>query len=53
MINQKLLDAAADWWIEQISGTKLNWDNGAQNESSSEDRERGMMMFMLGNLVAE
>jgi hypothetical protein len=52
MINQKLLDVAADWWIEQITGQKLNWDNGAQNEGSREDQELGMMMFMLGNLVA-
>ena len=52
MINQKLLEAAADWWAEQITGRKLNWDNGAQNEGSAEDRKMGSMMWMLGNLAA-
>ena len=52
MLNQKLLDAAADWWAEQISGHKLNWDNGAQNEGDSEERRIGNMMWMLGNINA-
>jgi hypothetical protein len=52
MIDSKLLEAAANWWAEQISGHKLNWDNGAQNEGNAEDRRMGNMMWMLGNLNA-
>jgi hypothetical protein len=52
MIDSKLLEAAANWWAEQISGHKLNWDNGAQNEGSAEDRRMGNMMWMLGNVTA-
>lgn len=52
MIDQKLLNAAVDWWSEQITGRKLNWDNGAQNEGSEEDRKMGSMMWMMGNIVA-
>jgi len=52
MIDKKLLEAAANWWAEQISGPKLNWDNGAQNEGSAEDRRLGQMMWMLGNVNA-
>lgn len=52
MIDSKLLEAAANWWAEQISGHKLNWDNGAQNEGSAEDRRIGNMMWMLGNVNA-
>jgi hypothetical protein len=52
MIDSKLLEAAANWWAEQISGHKLNWDNGAQNEGSAEDRRIGNMMWMLGNINA-
>lgn len=52
MIDSKLLEAAANWWAEQISGLKLNWDNGAQNEGNAEDRRIGNMMWMLGNVTA-
>ena len=52
MIDSTLLEIAAEWWIEQISGPKLNWDNGAQNEGSAEDRRMGNMMWMLGNSLA-
>jgi hypothetical protein len=52
MIDKKLLEAAANWWADQISGHKLNWDNGAQNEGSAEDRRMGQMMWMLGNVTA-
>jgi hypothetical protein len=36
--------------LKQISGPKLNWDNGAQNEGDPEDRRMGNMMWMLGNI---
>lgn len=52
MIKQKVLETAADWWIEQITGHKMNWDNGAQNAGSKEERDLGMRMFLLGNLTA-
>jgi hypothetical protein len=52
MLDKKLLEAAADWWAEQISGYKLNWDNGAQNEGSAADRKTGQLMWMLGNINA-
>jgi len=52
MIDKKLLEAAANWWAEQISGHKLNWDNGAQNEGSAEDRRLGNLMWILGNVNA-
>jgi hypothetical protein len=52
MIDTKLLEAAANWWAEQISGHKLNWDNGAQNEGDAEERRMGNMMWMLGNINA-
>jgi hypothetical protein len=52
MINPKLLEAAANWWAEQISGHKLNWDNGAQNEGDAEERRMGNLMWMLGNINA-
>lgn len=51
-MNKKVLEAATNWWIDQITGLKLNWDNGAQNEGSSKDREVGNKMWMLGNMVA-
>ena len=49
---EKLFEAAANWWAEQISGHKLNWDNGAQNEGDAKDREAGNMMWLLGNYTA-
>jgi hypothetical protein len=53
MISEKVLQTAADWWAEQITGQKLNWDNGAsQNASSKEDRDISMTMFLLGNMTA-
>lgn len=52
MIDTKLLESAANWWAEQISGHKLNWDNGAQNEGNAEERRIGNMMWMLGNVAA-
>jgi hypothetical protein len=52
MINQNLLEAAANWWVEQVTGAKLNWDNGAWKEGTAADREIGMKMFMLGNSTA-
>lgn len=51
-MNKAVLEAAANWWVEQITGHKINWDNGAQNEGSAEDRKTGEMMWMLGNMVA-
>jgi hypothetical protein len=52
MIDSKLLEAAANRWAEQISGHKLNWDNGAQNEGDAEERRMENMMWMLGNINA-
>jgi len=52
MIDKKLLEAAVNWWVDQISGHKLNWDNGAQNEGTPEDREIGFRMWALGNFAA-
>jgi hypothetical protein len=51
-LTKKLLEAAANWWAEQISGHKLNWDNGAQNEGNAEERRMGNMMWILGNINA-
>jgi hypothetical protein len=48
----KLFEAAANWWADQISGAKLNWDNGAQNEGDAKEREMGHLMWMMGNINA-
>lgn len=52
MLNTYLLEAAANWWAEQISGPKLNWNNGAQNEGNEEERRMGNLIWMLGNVNA-
>ncbi len=52
MIDIKILEKAADWWADQVCNGGLNWDNGAQNQGSKEDRDMGNMMWMLGNLNA-
>jgi len=49
MINEKLLEAAADWCIKQITTNSPNWDNGARREDMGATAD---MMWLLGNYSA-
>ena len=40
-LNPKILDAAVDWWCEQLSGKKINWNNGAHLHGTFEEKLSG------------
>lgn len=47
-MNEQVLANAqlmAEWWADQITTNKMNWDNGDSSES-------GGMAFLLANMVA-
>jgi len=51
-IRTEIAEAAANWWIDQMSGNKQNWDNGAFEPGGAKDMEQAAMMTLLGNLAA-